>query len=356
MQEDQVRDVLDHRRGEAELLEPPARHARADHLVMMEGHPPVGQPGPGVGLADVVQQRREPQHEVVLQLVAVLERDRLLQHGERVLVHVLVPEVLVGREPEPRHLGQHLLRHPRVDQEPDPADRVRREHDLAQLVPDPLGGHDLQPAGQPGHRVPDVAGRLEAELRGEPRRAHDAKRVVGEGVHGRARGAQDLVPQVAQPAVRIHQLARRQPGRHRVDGEVPAGEIPLQRRPVRHLRLVGAILVPLAPVRGDLEHAVTLAQAHGAELDPHRPGGVRPAGGDLQDLLRQRVGGQVEIVRIPAQEHVAHRAADQRELVAGPGEQEGEVIQRAGDGGQELGGGLALRRGQLGRVGHGHRG
>ena len=47
----------------------------------------------------------------------VLEVDRLLEHGQRVLVDVLVPVVLVALERERRQLGQHALGQPGLDQQ-----------------------------------------------------------------------------------------------------------------------------------------------------------------------------------------------------------------------------------------------
>ena len=70
---------------------------------------PSGQQGPRLRLADVVQQRGQPDDQVALEPVLRLELDGLPQYGEAVLVDVLVPVVLVGLHPEPGHLGQHLL-------------------------------------------------------------------------------------------------------------------------------------------------------------------------------------------------------------------------------------------------------
>ena len=67
------------------------------------------------GLADVVHQRREPQHQVGGGDGAVgvrLQVDRLLDHRERVLVDVLVVVVLVDLELQGGQLGQHVRREP----------------------------------------------------------------------------------------------------------------------------------------------------------------------------------------------------------------------------------------------------
>ena len=99
------------------------------------------------GLADVVQQRGQAQDEVGPGHVAALEVDRLLEDGERVLVDVLVVVVLVDLQPQRGDLGQHVLRQPGVDEQPQTgAGRVGQE-ELDELVPHPLGGHDLDRRG-----------------------------------------------------------------------------------------------------------------------------------------------------------------------------------------------------------------
>ena len=58
-----------------------------------------------------------------------------------------------------------------------------------------------------------------------------------------------------------------------------------------------------------------------------------------------RVGAEVEVVAEPAEQRVAHRAADQVQLVPGGGEPAAQLV---GDGRdpQQLGDGVALRRTQ----------
>ncbi len=125
------------------------------------------------------------------------------------------------------------------------------------------------------------------------------------------------------PAERV--LEARGPGsrdRHRVDGEVaPARGRPSRVSPKSTVGLAGGGVVGLRAVRRDLDL-------------PRRPCGSRwcrtsrpmsqtasaqpaqqPLGG-----LRARGGGEVEVVVQPAEHRVAHRAADQGELLAGLGE------------------------------------
>ena len=99
MEPDQGRDVLHDGRGEAQLTEPCPGHSGTRHLVMMESHPAIRQQPPGPGLADVMQQCGQPHHQVPGQPVLGLQGDGLRKHGQRMLVDVLVPEVLIDLQP-----------------------------------------------------------------------------------------------------------------------------------------------------------------------------------------------------------------------------------------------------------------
>ena len=178
----------------------------------MERDPAARQQRPGLRLADVVQQRGQPQPQIPLQAVARLQLDRLVEHGQRVPVDVLVPMVLVDLEAELRHLGQEVVGRPGPDQQVEPADGPPGRAASSSLVNsagDPLGRDDLKPGRELGHRRGDFRRRLEPELGHEPGGPQDPQRIVVEGVLRRARGAQQRVPQVSQAAERVDQLMRR---------------------------------------------------------------------------------------------------------------------------------------------------
>ena len=103
---------------------------------------------------------------------------------------------------------------------------------------------------------------VEAELRDEAETAHDSQRIVLEAQ--RARRPQDPALEVAAPAERIDQLARRQAARDRVHREVAPGHVLAQRD-----RGVG----------GDLEVVAARPRraldARRRELDPGRLKGPR---------------------------------------------------------------------------------
>ena len=255
-----------------------------------------------------------------------LQLDGLPQHGQAVLVDVLVPVMLVSLHPEPGHLGQHLVRHPGLDQHVDAERRVGGKHQLGQLPGDPLGRHDIQPRRLRGHGRAHVVRDPEPEPGREPGRAQDTQRIIAERLLRRPRRAQHLVPQRVKAAERVGDLVSRQPGRHRVDGEVPAAQVLLQGLAVPHVGLARGQAVLLAAVGRDLEDHAALAQPHRAEGDPDRPHLVGPPLDGGQHLVRGGVGGEVEVAGPLPQENVPDRPADQRELVAVPGEQAAKLL------------------------------
>jgi len=231
VQPDQPGHVGHHVLREPQRGQPGPGQLGADHLVVMEGNAAVRQQRPRFRLADVVQQRGQPQHQIGLQAVPVLQPDGLAEHGQRMLVDVLVPVVLVRLQPEPRHLGEDLLGHAGIDEHRDAVRRAAgplRQQQLGQLSGDPLRGHDREPGRQLGHGSGQFRRRGEAQLGSEPCRAQRSQRVIGQRVLRPARRPEHAVLQVTQPAEEVHQLIGRQPRGHRIDGEVAAGQVPLQ--------------------------------------------------------------------------------------------------------------------------------
>ena len=99
---DLVHDLL----GEAQLPQPFSGHPSAHDLVVMERDSTPGLVTPGPGLADVVQYSRKAQDQVG---TVILQIDRLIQYGQRVLVDILVPMMLVDLEAQLRQLRQYIL-------------------------------------------------------------------------------------------------------------------------------------------------------------------------------------------------------------------------------------------------------
>ena len=102
----------------------------ADELVVVERDAATVLEASGGGLADVVEQRSEAQHEVGTghglgrSVSGTLEVDGLLEDDEGVVVDVLVPVVLVELEPQGRQLGEEHVGEPGVDEERQPEPRA----------------------------------------------------------------------------------------------------------------------------------------------------------------------------------------------------------------------------------------
>ncbi len=81
-----------------------------------------------------------------------------------------------------------------------------------------------------------LAGRFEIEPGDEAGGPEHAERIVGEGLHRVERGPQAVFGEIGEAAVRVDELELGQAQRHRIDREVPTGEIvfddcPRRRRP-----------------------------------------------------------------------------------------------------------------------------
>ncbi len=178
MQIHQLGDVVDHLLGVLQRAHPLSRHLRANHLVVMKTHSAVGLVLAGAGLADVVQQRRPAQHQI---RAVVLERDRLAQHRQRMLIHVLVLMVFVDGHPHRAHFREHHVAEPGLHHQVDTRDGVVAKQQLVQLGGDAFGGDPPQLRRHLDECADHPRRHAEPELADEPRRAQHPQRVVAEG-------------------------------------------------------------------------------------------------------------------------------------------------------------------------------
>ena len=104
--------------------------------MVVERHPTAGFEAAGLGFADVVHERGEPQHEVRGdgRFVGGLQMNGLIQNREAVLVHVLVPMVLVDLEASAGTSGRETLAQARVHQQLQAGPRRRRHDEFDQFV------------------------------------------------------------------------------------------------------------------------------------------------------------------------------------------------------------------------------
>ncbi|EUA37214.1 polynucleotide adenylyltransferase/metal dependent phosphohydrolase domain protein [Mycobacterium avium subsp. avium 2285 (R)] len=156
-------------------------------------------------------------------------------------------------------------------------------------------------------------------------------------------------PAGAAPPIRpgVQEFARsvgRDPHRHGVGREIAAHQVVLEAIAEAHLGISGHLVVGVGAKGGDLQAAVALADADGAELDSGVPQVVGPPPQDLLHLVGARVGGEVQVGAQPAQQGIAHRTADEVELVARGVERRTQLtqhrrmlVERDRGGGQQLG-------------------
>ena len=206
----------------------------------------------------------------------VLQCDRLVDDGERVLVYVLVALVLVHRVAQLGDLGKDDVGHARIDEQFDSPARRGREHEPFELGPDPLGGDDCETLGHLRHGGHDVLADVESQLRGEAGRAHDPQGVVVEGLNRGYGGSQNPADEVVEAAARVDQLELGEPNGHGVDGEVAPGEVALEGAAEVDLRLARADLVGVGPIRGRLHSHAVADGSNRAEFPADVPGGGAP--------------------------------------------------------------------------------
>ncbi len=265
----------------------------------------------GRRLAEVVEQRGEAQR-------GGLRRGGRVHGAERVVERVAGDRLRLRHPAERGELGQDHDQEPKALENPDRARRGRIERqDPHQLVADALRRDGLDGRRRLADRL--LGGGIDRQLEssGEPCRPDQAKGVLGEALAWLADGAEDARVEIRLAADRVDERSAagfevdRQP-RHRVDREVTPSEVLGQRDAEAHL--VGAAPVAvrsLGPVRGDLDDRL------GADRD--RPEPVLPgrAGKEGDDLLGAGGGGGVPLAAMrEPEEPVAHRAADDRDLVA----------------------------------------
>ena len=213
----------------------------------------------------------------------------------------------------------------------DAGSGIRAEQQLGQLGLDSLGRDAAQLVGHRGHRVGDLGRDLDAQRRDEPSGPQHPQRVVGERLTRRGWRAQLELDQIGQAAERIGEprLAGHA-HRHRIDREVAAAQIGLERVAVDHLGMPAHPVVVIGAVGGDLAHHALYLSADRPELDPRGPTRRRQSVQDGQDLFRTGVGREVQILGAALHQRIAHGAANQVQLMPGRGERGAELARRRG--------------------------
>ena len=181
VQGDELGDGLDVGVGVPQRLHALARHPRPDHVVVVERGPLALLEAARARLADVVEQRGEAGDAQVVRAGGVrCRRAHVLDDGDRVAEDVLVAVDRIVLEAQRRQLRQEVLGEPGVDEEPQPGGGVVDHHQLVELGPHPLGGHDLEAGAAVAHRVDELRRRGQVVAGDEPGGAQHPQRVVVE--------------------------------------------------------------------------------------------------------------------------------------------------------------------------------
>ena len=242
-------------------------------------------------LADVVHQRREPDtRSGAAAGQPVLEVDRLLEHRERVLVDVLVPVVLVALE-----RAGSAARAARSAASPVSTSSVRPRRGCGAVISFTSSSRTRSAemmsirSRHAGHRRDHLGRDLEAELRGEPGRAHHPQRVVGEAsppgcpACAAARWARSTTPPYGSSTIRsgsataIALTVKSRRPRSPVEGVAEVDG-----------RLAGGRVVRLGPVGRDLDLPVAGARSRWSRSRGRRPRSRPPT---PRAAARSRRGG-----------------------------------------------------------------
>jgi len=262
----------------------------------------------GLGLADVVKQRGQPDLQRITLLRGVIQgTDMVLKHG--------IDMVLVLTDPQafPK-LGQDVAQKVRLLKEQHSGGRPVAHDYLQELVPDTFFGDHLQKSRLLFHRPAGVHLDLEPQFRREAHRAQKAQGILGEALFGFADRADHSRPQVLFASVGIDNRQVR-PQRHGVHREIPAGQV-LPDRPGEFHR-IGVALVRISALDTIGGHLRDLQPGVlGTGFDPHRAElvlvhGIRE---ESEDLLRLGVGRDIPVLGFPVQKQVPYATAHQVRL------------------------------------------
>ena len=212
---------------------------------------PSGLEAPRPRLADVVQQGRQPQRQVGAVLLQV---DGLLQDGQRVLVDVLVPMVLVPLQPQRGDLRQHPVREPGLHQQPDALDAGGARAAACSARPAPAPPRRCRsgrpcPSSRPSTSSATVKSSCAAKR---------AARIIRSGSSEKdASGAPGVrstrAARSSRPPCGSMKVFSGQRDRHRVHREVAADQVLLDGVAVGDLGLARGAVVGLRAVGGDLD-------------------------------------------------------------------------------------------------------
>jgi hypothetical protein len=225
------------------------------------------------------------------------QRHRFRHDRQGVVMDVKVVKAALIDPVQRTQLRQDLRGGAGALQHRQPRHRGIGAENLLELGQYPLGRDRGQPRSSVAGGSDRRPLRLEAELGGKPRQTHDPQRVGGE--RARAHHPQPARSQVGLPPERVDQLAAVHRLRHRVDRQVPGGQVGFDRvaGQGQEVQLPGAIP----------SHHSPAAEALG-ELEPVRP---EPPPELARQHARISVHRRIQVGGVPAQQPVPDRTAHQ---------------------------------------------
>ena len=278
--------------------------------------------GEGRGLADVVEEGRQPHDRSV-------RRDRVDRaHG--VIPEVLALDLVLRDAALGGEVRRDRRKEPGVGEQAEPDRRNRRAQQLVQLGRDPLPRQvpdQLGPCPDPGQRP-----RLhrEPERRRQPDGSDHPERVLLEAGARVADRAEHAGNHVGETVVRVHERRRlawsRAPG-HGVDREVAARQVEFDGvAELDAVRSPEVGVVVVGPEGRDLEDLAVTPDGDGPE--PVLVDGARE---EIDEPFGQRVRGEIPVHGPPPEDDVAQRPADDiRGLTGRP-----ECLEQGADGGRD---------------------
>ena len=195
----------------------------------------------------------------------------------------------------------------------DPRGRVGLAQQVHELVADAGAGHGREGVGR--HRLSGQALGLRIELEPEPGRvAHRAQQARGVVLEAAlVEHAHDALLQVGDAPARVVQMAEVVPGqaqRHRVDGEVAAAEVLVQRRGLHTRQLTGGV-VGLPPRAREVVGALPVSTVAVPKRSYSRAPLPEPVGHGARRRARVSLDRDVHVDRIRPAQQVAHAATHQ---------------------------------------------
>ena len=145
------------------------------------------------------------------------------------------------------------------------------------------------------------------------RGAQHAQRVLAEARFRVADAADDAAGEILPATEKVCDGSGQVHG-HGVDGKIPAGQVVRETADEAHAVRVAAVVIGAVETVGrDLGAGTVQKDRHRAVLQP----GGDAAGEQAQDVLRQRLRGDIPVMDRAAQQRVAHAPADVPRLKPG---------------------------------------